>query len=250
MRCPRTPAQYPVALDVNCDNGLMGAGTVRAGVDYGCGQLLDIYEPEHPRGSAVVLLWHGSGPNERGVLEPLAHQIAAAGVTTVVPDWSSDDGGSGRHHLTASVAFARSLSDRVVLAGWSLGANAGLDVVLTTILGGWRPAAFIGIAGGFDDSPYSDQDSFGVTGDPSVPLLLIHGSSDEVVPIERARITFQALLEAGWKITLREVETDHAGAIGTVYDPTDHRCVPTEDPIRQELLTTIAGWIADFALET
>jgi hypothetical protein len=32
------------------------------------------------------------------------------------------------------------------------------------------------------------------------------------------------------------------------YSPTDHRCVPTDDPARQELLTTIAGWIADVAL--
>jgi predicted esterase len=226
------------------------------GVEYGLGQLLDIYEPERTRGSVAVLLWHGSGPNERDILEPLAHQIATAGVATIVPDWSSDDGGRGRHHLSASLAFTRDLSarigfGRVVLAGWSLGANAGLDVVLlTTILGGWRPAAFVGLSGGFDDSPYRGQDSVGVTVDPCVPLLLIHGSSDEVVPIEQARITFEALLGAGWDITLREVETDHAGAIGTIYDPTDHRCVPTEDPIRQERLTTIARWIADFALNT
>jgi predicted esterase len=236
----------------------MGEAIVRRKgcVDYGLGQLLDTYEPERPRGSVAVLLWHGSGPNERDVLEPLADQIAAAGVTTIVPDWSCDDGGRGRHHLTASLAFTRDLSGsiglgRVVLAGWSLGASAGLDVVLlTTILGGWRPAAFIGLSGGFDDSPYSERDSFAVTVDPSVPLLLIHGSSDEVVPIGRARITFEALLRAGWEVTLREVETDHAGAIGTIYDPTKHRCVPTDDPIRQELLTTIARWIVDFALTT
>lgn len=223
-------------------------------VDYGLGQLLDIYEPERPRGSVHVLLWHGRGPNERDVLEPLAQQMAAAGVTTIVPDWTSADGGKGRHHLSASLAFTRELSaaigfDRVVLAGWSLGANAGLDVVLrTTILGGWRPSAFIGLSGGFDDSPFRERDPFGITVDPSVPLLLIHGTFDEVVPVERARITFDALVGAGWEITLRELETDHAGAIGTIYDPIDHRCVPTFDPVRQALLTTVAGWIADFAL--
>lgn len=223
-------------------------------VDYGLGQLLDIYEPDRPRGSVVVLLWHGRGPNERDVLEPLAHRIAAAGVTTIVPDWNTADGGRGRHHLSASLAFTRDLSTatgagRVVLAGWSLGANAGLDVVLlTTILGGWRPAGFIGLSGGFDDSPYSERDPLGVSVDPSVPLLLIHGTFDEVVPVERARVTFDELLRAGWDITLREVETDHAGAIGTIYDPTGHRCVPTGDPVRGELLAAIARWIADFAL--
>ena len=135
---------------------------------------------------------------------PLAERVAEAGVTTLVPDWSRDDGGTGRHHLSASLAFTRDHGvsmgfDRIVLAGWSLGANAGLDVVvLTTILGGWRPAGFIGLSGGFDGSPFSERDSFGTSGSHSVPLLLIHGTSDEVVPVERARTTFEALLDAGW----------------------------------------------------
>ncbi len=243
---------------MDCDNGPMARSIVRrlGAVDYGLGQLLDIYEPERPGGSVAVLLWHGRGPNERDVLEPLAHRIAAAGATTIVPDWTSADGGMGRHHLTASLAFTRDLAEavgfgRVVLAGWSLGASAGLDVVLrTTNLGGWRPARFIGLSGGFDDSPFRERDPFRTDADPSVPLLLIHGTFDEVVPVERARITFDAFSRAGWEITLREVETDHAGAIGTVYDPTDRRCVPSDEPGRQALLTTVAGWIADFALNT
>lgn len=158
-----------------------------------------------------------AGANEREVLQPLGHQIATSGVTTVVPDWSCDEGGRGRHHLTASLAFTQELSERiglsrVSLAGWSLGPNAGLDVVLlTTILGGWRPAAFIGISGGFDDSPYYRRGSFDIAVDPSVPLLLIHRSSDEVVPVELARVTYESLRRAGWEITLREVEADHAG---------------------------------------
>jgi acetyl esterase/lipase len=234
----------------------MGEAHVRRQGDiaYGCGQSLDIYEPGHPGGSAALLLWHGRGPNERDVLEPLAERIAAAGVATIVPDWSRDDGGGGKHDLGASLAFIRELSarngfGRVVLAGWSLGANAGLDVVLRmTFLGGWRPAAFIGISGGFDESPYREPNSSGVVVDPSLPLLLIHGSHDEIVPVERARITFESLRRAGWDVTLREIGTDHAGGIGTVYDPAAQRCVPTEDPDRRQLLTTVAGWISEFAL--
>jgi predicted esterase len=225
----------------------------RVGIHYGLGQSLDIYEPEQPRGSVAILLWHGSGPNERDVMEPLADQIAVAGVPTLVPDWSGNDGGEGKHHLTASLSFTRDLADRqgigqVVLAGWSMGATAGLDVVeLTTILGGWRPAAFVGLSGGFDGSPFSGTGSPPVTLKPSVPLLLIHGSSDEVVPVEGARTAFETFRDRGWQITLREVPTDHAGAIGTIYDPILHRCVPTDDPVRREQLTTIARWIADFA---
>ncbi len=223
-------------------------------IDYGLGQSLDIYEPLSPLGSVAVLLWHGSGPNERDVMEPLARHIARAGVPAIVPDWSSGDGGRGRHHLSASLAFTRDLSEslglsRVVLAGWSLGANAGLDVVLVcTTLGGWRPDAFVGLSGGFDGSPYHDPSSSGITARPSVPLLLIHGTSDEVVPVGRSQGTFENLRSSGWDIALREIETDHAGTIGMIYDPYRRRCVPTDEPDRQELLTTVAGWIADLAL--
>jgi hypothetical protein len=39
-----------------------------------------------------------------------------------------------------------------------------LDVVLTcTNLGGWSPDAFIGLSGGFDDSPYHGPSSKGGT---------------------------------------------------------------------------------------
>jgi predicted esterase len=223
----------------------------RVGVDYGPGRLLDVYEPDQPRGSVPVLLWHGRGADERDVLAPLALRIAAAGVATIVPDWSRDDGGGGRHHLTASLAFTLDYADsvgsgRMVLAGWSLGANAGLDVVRrSAVLGGWRPAAFVGLSGSFDESPYEGPDPPGATVEPSVPVLLIHGTSDEVVPVERARSTCTALERSGWEISLREVDTDHAGAIGTVYHSDSHRCVPTDDPGRQALLTTIATWIAD-----
>jgi predicted esterase len=172
----------------------------------------------------------------------------------IAPDWNTADGGQGRHHLNASLAFTRDLAEsmgivRIVLAGWSLGANAGLDLILKcTILGGWRPDAFIGLSGGFDDSPYREPDTNRVVTRPSVPLLLIHGSSDEVVPVGRSRSTFESLQSAGWDVVLREVDTDHAGTIGTIYDPYRRRCVPSSDPGRQELVTTIAGWIADLSL--
>ena len=78
-------------------------------------------------------------------------------------------------------------------------------------------------------------------------MLLIHGSADEVVPVERSRLTYERLVGAGWEVSLQEVEVDHAGTIGAVYDPTTHRCVPSEDPVRTDLLATVAGWIADFA---
>ena len=96
--------------------------------------------------------------------------------------------------------------------------------------------------------PARDAAPVGITARPSIPLLLIHGSSDEAVPIERSRSTFDSLRSSGWNVVLREVDTDQAGTTGTIYDPYRRRCVPTDDTDRKEMLTTIAGWVADVAL--
>jgi predicted esterase len=227
----------------------------RESIAYSGEQLLDTYEPARPRTATAVLLWHGSGANERVVLEPLARHIANAGVRVFVPDWSSDDDANGRTHLTASLSFARNVlsgagsGDGLVLAGWSLGASAGLDVVRhPEVVGGWRPTAFVGVSGGFHGSPFSEAVPRQPSVDPSIPLVLVHGSADEVVPIERSRATYERLLEEGWRVTLREVPTDHAGAIGTVYDPARSRCVPADAQLRRGVLAAVADLIADLAL--
>jgi dienelactone hydrolase len=223
-------------------------------VAYWGEQRLDIYEPERDSGSAAVLLWHGSGANERDVLEPLAGEIAGAGVRVLVPDWSTDDGANGRNHLTASLTFARHAVsnegsvDRLVVAGWSLGASAGLDLVRhPELVEGWRPTAFVGISGGFNRSPFFEKGRRGSSADPSIPLVLIHGSTDDVVPRGRSALIFERLSREGWSVTLREVATDHAGAIGTVFDPARRRCVPADDPTRRDVRTTVAAVIADLA---
>jgi predicted esterase len=224
------------------------------GIDYRAGKLLDLYVPGIQRSSTAVLLWHGSGGNERDVLEPLARRIALTGMGVIVPDWSTDDGSSGRNDLTASVLFARSdlatslVTDRTVLVGWSLGASAGLDVVLRPeLVDGWHPAAFIGISGGYQGSPFRQKGQRDLAIDPSVALALIHGSEDEVVPVDRSRITFEQLREAGQNVTLQELPTDHAGVIGTVYDPAQLRCVPATDSSRLAVLATVASVITGLA---
>jgi dienelactone hydrolase len=238
------------------DNGEVGE-TVHPpeSVAYCAGQLLDVYEPALLRGAAAVLLWHGSGANERVVLEPLARQIAGAGVRVIVPDWSVDDDADGRNHLTASLSFTRDQLvkvgsvDQVVLAGWSLGASAGLDVLRhPEVVGGWRPTAFVGISGGFHRTPFSGTARRQPSVDPTIPLVLVHGSSDEVVPFARSPNTYDDLVREGWSVTIRAVPADHAGAIGTVYDSARRRCVPTEGTVRREVLTIVAAVIADLAL--
>jgi alpha/beta superfamily hydrolase len=238
------------------DNGGVGEAAIsRETVAYWGEQLLDMYVPARPRAVTTVVLWHGSGTNERVVLEPLARQIGRAGVHVVVPDWSSDDGADGRDHLRASLSFVQHLypdakpADRVVLAGWSLGASAGLDVVRRPeVVDGWRPTAFVGISGGYNRSPFSPEREQESSGDPAIPLVLVHGSSDEIVPLDRSLVTYDHLAAEGWRVTLREVPTDHAGAIGAVYDPVRQRCLPTDAPARREVLITVATIITDLAL--
>jgi predicted esterase len=226
----------------------------RESVAYCGAQLLDMYEPEAPRTATAVVLWHGSGANEREVLAPLARQIAGAGVRVIVPDWCHDDA-DGRTHLRASLSFVQDhyreagSGGRSVLAGWSLGASAGLDVVRhPALVGGWRPTAFVGISGGFARSPFSREVEPEPSVDPAIPVVLAHGSADEVVPFERSLVTYDRLLAEGWRVTLREVPTDHAGAIGTAYDPALQRCVPSDGSSCRGALVTVAAIVAGLAL--
>ena len=108
---------------------------------YGHGKVLDIYRPGRIAAATgpepVVLLWHGVGPDERDVLEPLARATAALGAMVFVPDWRSDAPDGGRANLLGSVSFTRQQApglggdaEAIALAGWSRGgrAAAGLAV--------------------------------------------------------------------------------------------------------------------------
>lgn len=59
-------------------------------------------------------------------------------------------------------------------------------------------------------------------------MRLVHGTEDEKVASADARELSSALATAGWPVHLDEPLTDHAGIIGTRYDPERRRCVPDE----------------------
>lgn len=210
---------------------------------YGHGKVLDIYLP----GSAaagpkpVVLLWHGAGPDERYVLEPLARATAALGVAVFVPDWRSDAPDGGRAHLLSSVSFTRRQAPvaggnagAVVVAGWSRGGRAAAGIAVSpTAAGGWRPAAVACLASGFSrpalttgTSPARDLAQTGVT---PVPVWLVHGIGDPVVSITESRKFAALLATRSWPVQLEELPTDHAGVIMTEYDPELGRCRPASD---------------------
>jgi predicted esterase len=220
--------------------------------EYRPDKLLDIFQCPSRVGSPVVLFWHGSGPNERDALSTLASAVNKQGAVCLVPDWQSDTNAEGRKNLLDSITFARKEAEtyggdptRISLCGWSLGANAAADLTLhPDVIEGWRPNAFVGIAGGYDKSPITDGAlTDHMTSEPDVPCLLVHGTEDHVVDVQRSRDSHEALLGWGWKSTLREVGTDHAGIIGTRYDPQKNRCLPTNELERVEAVNAVANWI-------
>ncbi|MFD5396828.1 alpha/beta hydrolase [Streptomyces sp. NPDC127097] len=192
-----------------------------------------------PGPAPTVLLWHGIGPDERDVLEPLARATAALGALVLVPDWRSDAPDGGRSQLLESVAFLRKEAGGLggdeascVLAGWSAGAGAALGVALRPeSVAEWRPGAVVGIAGRYDlparTTGTAPLDDLAAGRDPGVPVHLLHGTRDTVVDAQCSRALTEALRAAGRTVTLQEPDTDHAGVIMTAYDPAADRCVPT-----------------------
>lgn len=212
-------------------------------VVYGpSGQHLDVYRRIDAATDPVVLLWHGSGPDERAVLEPLARATAEHGVVVFVPDWRPDDADGGRAHLLESIAFVRKRagdfggdSDRTLLAGWSRGAKAAAGVAVNAAAtDGWRPAAVACLATRFDGPTPTTltaplDDLAAAAADP-IPVWLMHGTRDELVNVEHSRHFAKALHERGWPVQLDEMDTDHSGVVMTEYDSDLGRCVPATEP--------------------
>ncbi|MFI9049193.1 alpha/beta hydrolase [Streptomyces sp. NPDC053427] len=217
------------------------AGETERGLVYGpSGKRLDVHRPAGVTGPVpTVLLWHGIGPDERDVLEPLARAAAARGLLVLVPDWRSDAADGGRAQLQESMAFAGKEAgglggdgESFVLAGWSAGAGAALGVALRPeATDGPRPTAVVGVAGRYDVPARTtgtvplDDLAAGLA--PAVPVHLVHGARDTVVDARHSRDLAAALRAAGLPVTLQEPATDHAGVIMTGFDPAANRCRPT-----------------------
>lgn len=236
--------------------GVTSPGVAHHAEPYRPGRLVDVFRLPATSGAPVVLFWHGSGPDERDILAPLSAGIARLGPLVLVPDWRSDDDVAGPEDLLASIDFARSTAGelggdpgRMVLAGWSLGADAAAAVAERPgIADGWHPSGLVGLAGSYDGSPFDGRPGAGdPVGGAGRPALLAHGTDDPVVPVERSVGAAGELAGSGWRVVLRQVGTDHAGIIGTEYHPWRRRCVPTDDPGRLAVLDEIARAVATLA---
>ncbi|WP_432929430.1 alpha/beta hydrolase [Microbispora sp. CA-135349] len=226
------------------------------------GKSVDVYRRANAESDPVMLLWHGRGPDERTVLEPLARATAVLGVVVFVPDWRSDAPDGGRAHLLASIAFVRAHAEafggdphRVLLAGWSLGARAASGVAVdVSAADGWRPSAVACLATGFDRPTLTSASvprEAVARGDlDPVPFWLLHGTDDERVDVKHSREFAEVLRDHSWPVRFHELETNHAGIVMTRYDPGLGRCVPATDGHALEAGRRVAGILARAAGET
>lgn len=234
---------------------------VERGIVYGAsGKALDVYRRHGAGLGPTVLLWHGRGPDERDVLEPLARLVAERGPVVFVPDWRSDAPDGGQGHLWESIDFIRDNSgdfggdsNRMVLAGWSLGGKAAAGIGVNEAASGrWSPSGVVCIACGFDRPAPSTGtvplDDLATTAAEPVPFWLVHGTRDHIVNVEQSRRFAKALRGRGWRVTVVEADTDHAGIVMTEYDPRQGRCTGTEVRHAVEAGRLTANVLADAAL--
>ncbi|MGH3473527.1 MAG: alpha/beta hydrolase [Aeromicrobium sp.] len=218
-------------------------------LEYAPGRLADLHAGT---GAGHVLLWHGRGPNERGVLSTLAGLIAERGPTVVVPDWSSEADDGGRADLLRSLRFTRETvdadgrdPDSLVLVGWSLGGTAAAGLTINARRLGVGVARTICLAGGFvAPDPISGDVLSGHLPTPrdTSPFTLIHGIADDTAPAAMSRAFAQALELAQWPVELVELPTDHFGIVGTVYDARD-TCRPATNEKTLALVAEVADRI-------
>ncbi|MEU3961125.1 alpha/beta hydrolase fold domain-containing protein [Streptomyces buecherae] len=200
---------------------------------------MDVHRPDGARAAApVALLWHGIGPEERDVMRPLAREIARRGVLVFVPDWRSDADDGGRAHLLDSLRFVREHAgahggdaDRCVLAGWSAGAGAAAGLALRPATSdGWRPVAVVGIAGHYGrparTTGVSPLAELATASAGPLPVRLVHGTADDIVPAAHTREFATALRGRGWPVRQAELATDYAGVVMAEFSAERGRCVP------------------------
>lgn len=203
--------------------------------------------------TGLALLWHGRGIDQGRAMRPIAERVAARGVLAVSIDWSSEQADRGRGDLLASWGFARELAvrhrldpDQIVIAGWSLGATAALDLVSSGVAP--APRAIVLIAPGDGPrvaSPITGQplpSSFGPD-QHAVPVSLVYGEHDPLSTPDLVSGLELRLRAAGWTTSLHVVDADHAGVVGARFDARTERYLPSRDERAKVAADTVADLI-------
>lgn len=169
----------------------------------------------------TVLLWHGSGPNERRALARLAAAVATSGHRTVTPDWDVTSSDGGRADLLTSLRFARETADHdpdeLVLVGWSRGGVAAAGLTLNQRRLGIGLARTVCVAAA--PFPRADPISGAMLGPASPPVargttvVFVTGLRDERTPIDEVRAVHRQWNQVGWPTTLHELDADHFSVV-------------------------------------
>lgn len=181
--------------------------------------------PSGPMQGCVVTL-HGRGVTGEDLM-PLAPEIGLAGVRWIFPDapfpFPSDFGGrmwygfapeKDEEILTSRRLLFDLLDDltgrekvppeKLVLMGFSQGAVMSLDAGLRYSK---KLAMIIALSGYL---PFPEHLSAEKSAPSSgVPILLVHGTDDEVVPVDGSRNAHAALLNEGYPVRLQEYPMGH-----------------------------------------
>jgi len=215
--------------------------------EYAPGRSVDLYgDPGRP----TILLWHGTQTDSRAAVARLAERIAGHDRRVVAPDWNSHADDGGRSDLLASARFAADQAGpggALMVVGWSLGGAAAAGLALDAAGYGVPVARVVCLGGAFmAPNPLTGGPLLGTAppGDP-VPVLLLHGSGDDVVPASSSRDFAQALREHGWPADFVEVAADHGDIAGARYDAPADRYEPAEDPAALAVADEVAARIAD-----
>jgi dipeptidyl aminopeptidase/acylaminoacyl peptidase len=195
----------------------------------------------------TVLMWHGAQADARNAMRPLAELVAGHGLAVVVPDWNSHARDGGRGDLLQSAAFARKHagSDGLVLVGWSLGGVAAAGLALHAEHFGVPVTHTVCLAGAFmARDPITAAPLPTELPAPPSPFTLLHGSADDVVPVEASRSFAATLEENGWPVGFVELTADHGSIAGAHYDRDLDRYFATDDPQVLAVAAEVAGRIA------
>lgn len=217
-------------------------------VEYAPGRWADLFgDATQPS----VLVWHGMQSNARTAVRPLAGLLAGHGLAVVVPDWDSHADDGGRTDLLRSLDFARERADDgLVLVGWSLGGAAAAGVTLDAQRHDVAISHTVCLAGAFmANDPVSGQPATDLLSADWVgaPFTLLHGRSDDVVPLTSSTEFAAALEHAGWPVDVVVLAADHGSIAGAEYDSAADRYVPGEGEHTQLVAREVADRIAGLA---
>ncbi len=206
--------------------------------------MLDLFDDA---AGPTVLMWHGAQTDARSAMRSLAELVAGHGPTVVVPDWNSHADDGGRDDLLQSAAFARQHAgpDGLVLVGWSLGGLAAAGFTIHSDRFDVPVTHTVCLAGAFmaRDPITGAQLPTDLPGHGS-PFTLLHGSADDVVPVEMSRSFAATLNDNEWPVDLVELAADHGSIAGATYDHGRDRYFAAGDPDVLAVAADVAERIA------